>query len=112
MRNVIPEEVVIKPLEITVINDNFEDAFRKFKNLCQREGILATYKEHQRYEKPSEKRRRKIKEAKERELAEAAVQKQILTGEFEKKKKAKELKRRQKIAAKTRQKEMENNNEG
>lgn len=92
------DEVVIKPLEIQVVNDNFEDAFRKFKVLVQKEKILSIYKERQMYEKPSVKRRRKAREAFERKLMAEAMEQQILSGEWEKKQKKKELKRKQKRA--------------
>ena len=47
---------------------SFEDAFRRFKSMFQREGILGILKEKMAYEKPSEKKRRKRREAKERKM--------------------------------------------
>ena len=46
------------PLEVKVWDGGFDQAFRKFKSLVQKERVIASYKEHQRYEKPSQKKRR------------------------------------------------------
>jgi small subunit ribosomal protein S21 len=51
-----------KPLEVRV-GDNFEKAFKIFRNMIQKERVISTYKEKQSFEKPSVKRRRKIIEA-------------------------------------------------
>lgn len=40
-------------------SESFELAFKRFKRLCEQEKILSEIKKHQRYEKPSEKRKRK-----------------------------------------------------
>ena len=50
------------PLQVQVFN-NFEKAMRAFRALVQKERILSLYKEKQRYEKPSDKKRRKKNEA-------------------------------------------------
>ena len=39
--------------------DSFENAFRKFKKQCEREGILSEIKKREHYEKPSIKRKKK-----------------------------------------------------
>lgn len=95
MNNVVGpgEEVVVKHLEIIVQNGNFEDAFRRFKTAVQNEGIIATYKSKQAYEKPSEKKRRKSREAHERQLLMASREALMATGEWEKRQKKKEQKR-------------------
>jgi small subunit ribosomal protein S21 len=98
MRNLKDEEVVIRPLEVVVINDNFEDAFRKFKALVQKEQVLSTFKEKQSYEKPSIKKRRKEREALERRLMMENREQQIISGEWDKKQKKKDLKRKQRHA--------------
>ena len=41
----------------------FEKALRRFKKKCNKEGILQRLKEVKHYEKPSEKRRRKLAKA-------------------------------------------------
>uniref|UniRef100_A0A7C4UFC7 Small ribosomal subunit protein bS21 n=1 Tax=candidate division WOR-3 bacterium TaxID=2052148 RepID=A0A7C4UFC7_UNCW3 len=46
----------------------FELAFKRFKRLCEQEKILSEIKKHQRYEKPSEKRKRKKLNAKRNRL--------------------------------------------
>jgi small subunit ribosomal protein S21 len=51
------------PLQVIVFN-NFERAFRTFKNMVQKERILSDFKEKQSFEKPSDKKRRKRNEAK------------------------------------------------
>lgn len=62
------EAVLAQPLEVRVYNNNFDKALRAFRALVQKERILSTYKEHQSYEKPSQKRRRKRNEAKRKML--------------------------------------------
>ena len=48
-----------------VINDdeNVERALRRFKRMVQKAGILADVRKHQRYEKPSERRKREREQA-------------------------------------------------
>lgn len=90
------EEVVVKPLEIQVVNGNFEDAFRRFKSLVQKEKVVSDYKTRQGYEKPSEKKRRKRREAAERRFLAESRERQMISGEWDKKQKRKEIKRKQK----------------
>lgn len=90
------EEVVIKPLEVQVVNGNFEDAFRRFKSLVQKENIINEFRAAQSYEKPSEKKRRKSREAAERKFLAETRERQIISGEWDKKQKRKEIKRKQK----------------
>ena len=75
----------IEPLQVVVENNNFEDAFRRFKSMVQKERVISDFKEHRFYEKPSEKKRRKSREAVARKFAMEFKQKQILSGEWEKK---------------------------
>jgi len=35
-------------------------ALRRFKRICEQEGILSEIKKHQHFEKPSEKKKRKL----------------------------------------------------
>ena len=58
------EAVQAQPLEVKVINNNFDKALRAFRALVQKERVLSNYKERQEYEKPSDRRRRKKNEAK------------------------------------------------
>ncbi len=39
--------------------ESFENALRKFKKQCEREGILSDIKKREHYEKPSVKRKKK-----------------------------------------------------
>ena len=41
-------------------NESFEKALRRFNKSCERAGILADIKKHQHFEKPSERRKRKM----------------------------------------------------
>lgn len=53
--------------------ENFENALRRFKRKCEKEGILTELKKRQHFEKPSVKRKRKSVQAKKkmaRKLAE------------------------------------------
>lgn len=47
--------------EIIIHDDeNFERALRRFKKKCERAGILTDLRRHRHYEKPSERRKRKM----------------------------------------------------
>jgi len=47
-------------------NEPFERALRRFRHLCQREGILRGLKERRFYQKPSVERRRRAMDARRR----------------------------------------------
>lgn len=49
-------------------NETLEMALKRFKKLIQRNGILSDIKKHEYYEKPSEKRKKKLMAAKKREV--------------------------------------------
>ena len=51
-------------MEIKVYNNNVEKALRDFKRKLQKEGFIREIRNRRFYEKPSEKRNRKQKEAK------------------------------------------------
>lgn len=40
-------------------NESFENALKKFKKQCEREGILSEIKKREHYDKPSVKRKKK-----------------------------------------------------
>ncbi len=40
-------------------SDSFENALKKFKKQCEKEGILSEIKKREHYEKPSVKRKKK-----------------------------------------------------
>lgn len=44
-------------------DENFERALRRFKKKCEKAGILSDLRRHRHYEKPSERRKRKIQAA-------------------------------------------------
>jgi len=44
--------------------ESFERALRRFKKSCEKSGIMADIKKHQHFEKPSERRKRKLNTAK------------------------------------------------
>ena len=53
-------------------NESFEHALRRFKKLCEREGRLSEYKRHQHFEKPSDRRKRKLLAARRKALKKMA----------------------------------------
>lgn len=48
-------------------NEPFEKAFKRFKRIVEKEGILTEVKRRQFYEKPSEKKKKKGKAGKEKD---------------------------------------------
>ena len=60
------------PLEVKVDGRGVESALRLFKKLVLRDGILKELKRRSYYEKPGEKRRRKVREAARRLRRQAA----------------------------------------
>jgi small subunit ribosomal protein S21 len=62
------EAIQAQPLEVKVYGNNFDKALRAFRALVQKERVLSAYKEKQSYEKPSDKRRRKINESKRKQM--------------------------------------------
>ena len=93
LKNNNNEHLNITPLEVKVENDNFEDACRKFKSLFQKERIIGRLKEKQFYEKPSDRKRRKRREAKERKLMLEMRERMIQNGEWEKRVKKRQQKK-------------------
>ncbi len=45
-------------------NESFEVALRRFKKTCEKAGILADIRKHQHFEKPCDRRKRKLNAAK------------------------------------------------
>jgi small subunit ribosomal protein S21 len=105
------EEIVIKPLQVEVINGNFEEAFKRFKSLVQKEKIITQYKERMAYEKPSQKKRRKSRQALERKLLAESREQLILSGEWDRRQKKKEIRRRQRQEEHRRQEGVESNHD-
>ncbi len=48
--------------------ESFESALRRFKRACEKAGILSEIKRHQHFEKPSERKKKKILAARRRKL--------------------------------------------
>ena len=44
-------------------DENFERALKRFKKKCEKAGILSDLRKHRHYEKPSERRKRKVNAA-------------------------------------------------
>jgi small subunit ribosomal protein S21 len=44
-------------------NENFERAFKRFKKACEKSGLMSDIKKHQHFEKPSERKKRKLNAA-------------------------------------------------
>lgn len=81
-----------RPIEVVVegsSREDFEHAFRKFKALFQRERVVGQLKEKMSYEKPSEKKRRKRREARDRRLMAAMRERMMKTGEWDRRQKQK-----------------------
>lgn len=55
--------------EIKVKDGNLEDAIKRFKRQCARNGIIQEIKKREAYEKPSEKRKRKAEAARKRRIS-------------------------------------------
>lgn len=49
-------------------SDSFENALKKFKKQCEKEGILSEIKKREHYEKPSVKRKKKALAARKKAL--------------------------------------------
>jgi small subunit ribosomal protein S21 len=44
-------------------NETFEKALRRFTKSCEKAGLMSDIKKHQHFEKPSERKKRKINQA-------------------------------------------------
>jgi len=53
--------------------DTFENALRKFKKQCEREGILSEIKKREHYEKPSVKKKKKALAARKKALKKVRI---------------------------------------
>lgn len=47
-------------------DESFEKALKRFTKSCEKAGILSDIKKHQHFEKPSDKRKRKLNAAKQK----------------------------------------------
>lgn len=58
-------------------DESFENALRRFKRKCEKEGILTELKKRQHYEKPSIKRKRKALQARKKMLRKLAEDRRL-----------------------------------
>ena len=49
-------------------DEPFERALQRFKKTCEKAGIISDMKKHQHFEKPSERRKRKLNAAKRKRM--------------------------------------------
>ncbi len=63
-----PEGGEIVMSEIKVNNGNIEDALKRFKRQCARNGVLQEVRKREHYEKPSVKRKKKSEAARKRKV--------------------------------------------
>ncbi len=54
--------------EIHVKNDSIDNALKKFKRQCAKDGVLAEVRKREHYEKPSVKRKKKSEAARKRKF--------------------------------------------
>ena len=54
--------------EVKVNNGNIEDALKRFKRQCVRNGVLQEVRKREHYEKPSVKRKKKSEAARKRKF--------------------------------------------
>ena len=54
-------------------SDSFENALRKFKKQCERDGVLSEIKKREHYEKPSVKKKKKALAARKKALKKVRV---------------------------------------
>lgn len=62
----VPREEGVQPMAIRIKsrnNESVEQMLRRFKKLCEKEGLTKDIKKRQYYEKPSERRRRAQRKA-------------------------------------------------
>ncbi len=99
-KSTIPSEIdpnYFHPIQVQVFGNGFERAMKTFRSIVQGEKVLSDYKEKSRYEKPSDKKRRKQAEALQRIYEEEMKMKKIISGEYEKEKAKKQVRKEQKM---------------
>ena len=58
-------------------NEPFEKALRRFKKTCEKAGVMSDLRKHQHFEKPSERRKRKINSSKRRRMKEQQLKESV-----------------------------------
>ena len=64
------------PLVRVKDNEPFEKALKRFTKVCQQEGILFEYRKRQYFEKPRERRKRKVNAARKKMLKRLRLEKE------------------------------------
>jgi ribosomal protein S21 len=80
-------DLKFRPLEVVVdgtCRDDFEFAMKKFKSLFQKEGVLGYLKNKSAFEKPSDKKRRKIRDSENRKRIADYKERLVLSGQWDK----------------------------
>lgn len=57
---IVPDMPAVKVRD----GETFERAFKRFTKQCEKAGLMSDIKKHQHYEKPSERKKRKLNAAK------------------------------------------------
>jgi len=68
LKSVILEGGEYEMSEVKVNNGNIEDALKRFKRQCARNGVLQEVRKREHYEKPSVKRKKKSEAARKRKF--------------------------------------------
>ncbi len=64
--------VIVKP------NEAFEKALKRFSKACEKSGVLSDLRKNQYYEKPSERRKRELSQAKRKAMKDRLIEAGIL----------------------------------
>jgi small subunit ribosomal protein S21 len=55
-------------------NEPFERALKRFTKACEKAGLMSDFKKHQHFEKPSERKKRKLNAAKRKQRRMSALE--------------------------------------
>jgi small subunit ribosomal protein S21 len=55
-------------------NEPFEKALKRFTKACEKAGLMSDYKKHQHFEKPSERKKRRLNAAKRKQRRMTALE--------------------------------------
>jgi small subunit ribosomal protein S21 len=91
--------------------DDFERALKNWKAAVQKSGVLNDFRAHTYYEKPSDKKRRKKREMIENLRITEMREKQILSGEWDKRRKRREKRREERRRVMQERQQRENTNQ-
>ena len=80
------EAIVCTPLQAVNYDNNFERMFKTFRAMVQKEKIVSQIKENRAFEKPSDKKRRRVKEAARKRFEDEAFERRMKSREKAKEK--------------------------